>query len=434
MPPHNWRERKIGELVASGILDVSDGYRMKNEELGSFGIPFVRGGDIGDGWINTNTIDHIRPEFVARLQTKLTQPGDAAFITKGTVGRAGYLREGQPQVVFAPQVAYWRSLDSTKLVPRFLFYLMKSPAFAAALDADKTHGAMVADYVSISQQLNFKFLFPPASEQQVIVSILGALDDKIDLNRRMNETLEAMARAIFKDWFVDFGPTRAKIEGRAPYLAPDIWALFPDRLDDEGKPAGWSELPLDQIADFLNGIALQKYPSLGADFLPVIKIAQLRANNVDGADRASTDVAPAYVIENGDVLFSWSGSLLHRVWTGGRGALNQHLFKVTSSKCPKWFFFHWIGHHMTDFQSTAASKATTMGHIQRYHLTQAVTVVGDDPLMRAADAIIGPLFDRAIANDFENRSLAKTRDLLLPKLMSGEIRVKATEKIAEAAQ
>ena len=77
------------------------------------------------------------------------------------------------------------------------------------------------------------------SDQRAIASILGALDDKIDLNRRMNETLEAMARAIFKDWFVDFGPTRAKMEGGAPYLAPEIWALFPDRLDDEGKPEGW---------------------------------------------------------------------------------------------------------------------------------------------------------------------------------------------------
>ena len=106
------------------------------------------------------------------------------------------------------------------------------------------------------------------------------LVEKIELNRRMNETLEATVRAIFKDWFVDFGPTRAKMEGRAPYLAADIWSL-PDRLDADGKPKGWSEKPLDQVADFLNGLALQKYPANGSEFLPVIKIAQLRAGNVD---------------------------------------------------------------------------------------------------------------------------------------------------------
>jgi type I restriction enzyme S subunit len=266
-----------------------------------------------------------------------------------------------------------------------------------------------------------------------LVAALNGLDNKIELNRRMNKTLEAMARAIFKDWFVDFGPTRAKMEGRAPYLGPDLWSLFPARLDGDGKPEGWSEKPLDQIADFLNGLALQKYPARDGASLPVIKIAQLRAGNTASADRASTDVPPDYVVEDGDVLFSWSGSLLHRVWTGGRGALNQHLFKVTSSTVPKWFFFLWIAEHMPGFQAVAASKATTMGHIQRHHLTQAATLVGDPAIMKAADALIGPLFGRQVANDLESRTLAATRDLLLPKLMSGEVRVKDAERFAQGA-
>ena len=105
-----WREVRLGDLVNEGVLAISDGYRARNEELGPEGIPFVRGGDIGNGWINTTTEDHIRPEFNGRVRAKITQPGDVAFITKGTVGRAGRLREGQPPVVFAPQVAYWRVL------------------------------------------------------------------------------------------------------------------------------------------------------------------------------------------------------------------------------------------------------------------------------------------------------------------------------------
>ncbi len=273
----------------------------------------------------------------------------------------------------------------------------------------------------------------PVNQQTAIASVLGALDDKIELNRRMNETLEAMARAIFKDWFVDFGPTRAKIEGRAPYFAPDVWSLFPDRLDDEGKPEGWSVKPLDQVADFLNGLALQKYQANGDASLPVIKIAQLRAASVASADLASAQIPRDYIVENGDVLFSWSGSLLHRVWTAGRGALNQHLFKVTSKQFPKWFFFHWIAEHMPSFQATAASKATTMGHIQRHHLTQALTHIGTPAVMKIADEIIEPLFGRQIANDLESRTLAATRDFLLPKLMSGEVRVKDAEKLVGEA-
>jgi type I restriction enzyme, S subunit len=115
--------------------------------------------------------------------------------------------------------------------------------------------------------------------------------------------------------------------------------------------------------------------------------------------------------------------LLHRVWTAGRGALNQHLFKVTSKQFPKWFFFHWIAEHMPSFQATAASKATTMGHIQRHHLTQATTVIGTPAVLKAAHELIAPLFNRQIANDLESRTLAAARDLLLPKLMSGEVRV-----------
>jgi type I restriction enzyme S subunit len=183
----------VGDLVEQRALSISDGYRVRNEELGPTGIPFVRGGDIGDGWINTDTEDHIRPEFVDRIQMKLTKPGDSAFITKGTVGRAGWLRAEQPAVVFAPQVAYWRVEDRTVLDPRFVFFLMRSYEFQSALDGVKTHGSMAADYVSISQQHDFRFRLPDIEIQRAIAHILGTLDDKIDLNRRMSETLEASA-------------------------------------------------------------------------------------------------------------------------------------------------------------------------------------------------------------------------------------------------
>src|SRR5215467_14411838 len=135
--PSEWREVRLGDLVKAGALLISDGYRVRNDELGPDGIPFVRGGDIGDGWINTATIDHIRPELAERVRVKLARPGDLAFITKGTVGRAGLLRDGQPHVVFAPQVAYWRVLNPEVLDSRFLFYLMKSQSFQDALDAVK---------------------------------------------------------------------------------------------------------------------------------------------------------------------------------------------------------------------------------------------------------------------------------------------------------
>ena len=271
---------------------------------------------------------------------------------------------------------------------------------------------------------------PPLTEQHAIAATLGALDDKIDLNRRMNETLEAMAPAIFKDWFIDFGPTRAKAEGRAPYLAPELWDLFPGALDDEGKPAGWTKKPLDVIADFMNGLALQKFPASDPDdSLPVIKIAELRGGITSKSSRASRDVPYKYVVRDGDFLFSWSGSLLAKFWTEGEGALNQHLFKVTSDSFPSWFCSQWVHHHMEEFQAIAASKATTMGHIQRRHLKEAATICPPHEVIRSLGQSVGPFVEQSIKTELENRTLVETRDLLLPKLMSGEIRLRHAEKV-----
>ncbi|MBC6404101.1 MAG: restriction endonuclease subunit S, partial [Hyphomonadaceae bacterium] len=274
---------------------------------------------------------------------------------------------------------------------------------------------------------------PAISDQTAIAHILGTLDDKIELNRRMNETLEAMARALFKDWFVDFGPTRAKAAGRAPYLAPALWDLFPATLDGEDKPAGWATKPLDKIADFLNGLALQKFPASDPeDSLPVIKIAELRGGITAKSNRASREVPGKYVVSDGDFLFSWSGSLLAKFWTEGEGALNQHLFKVTSDRYPAWFFSQWVHHHLEEFQAIAASKATTMGHIQRRHLKEAMTACPPDDVLSLLGETVGPMVERTIKNELESRTLAQTRDLLLPKLLSGAIRLGGAGKALEA--
>jgi type I restriction enzyme S subunit len=267
---------------------------------------------------------------------------------------------------------------------------------------------------------------PSVEEQQAIACILGTLDDKIELNRRMNETLEDTARAIFKSWFVDFDPVRAKAEGRDPGLPDHIAALFPDSFEPSelGEiPSGWTTMPMNKTGIFLNGLALQKYPPGDRDWLPVIKIAQLRRGNTGGSDRASAELDEEYIVEDGDLLFSWSGSLECVLWTGGRGALNQHLFKVTSHHFPRWFLYLWIHHHLPAFRHIAAGKATTMGHIQRHHLEEAQVIVPPAPLLARADQVIGRLIDAAVSRSLESRHLAAVRDTLLPKLISGELRV-----------
>jgi type I restriction enzyme S subunit len=166
----------------------------------------------------------------------------------------------------------------------------------------------------------------------------------------------------------------------------------------------------------------------------VIKISQLRAGNTDGADSASADLDPDFIVEDCDVLFSWSGSLECVLWAGGRGALNQHLFKVTSKNYPKWLYYLWIYQHLADFRRTAAAKATTMGHIQRHHLSEAKVVLPNPELLEAADGIIGPFIESLPMRRIQSRSLAAVRDFLLPELISGRIRVDDVDGIVGVRQ
>ncbi len=307
----------------------------------------------------------------------------------------------------------------------FVYYVVRSPQVHQYAISQMT-GTSGRQRVPTDAFDHLTIPIPDLDEQRAIAHILGTLDDKIELNRCMNETLEGIARALFKSWFIDFDPVRAKAEGRKPFgMDQETAALFPDQFEDSelGEiPKGWTVIPLDKIANFLNGLALQKYPPTGTDSIPVIKIAELNRGINEGTSRAS-NVPDDYIVDDGDVLFSWSGSLELKIWCEGKGALNQHLFKVTSEDYPSWFYYQWVGHHLDTFQKIAAGKATTMGHIQRHHLTETLTVVPTNDVLDIANNIFMPMFDLYITNSANNRILTQVRDNLLSKLISGELRV-----------
>jgi type I restriction enzyme, S subunit len=189
-------------------------------------------------------------------------------------------------------------------------------------------------------------------------------------------------------------------------------------------PSGWTVRSLDEIATFLNGLALQKFPPvLDTPSLPVIKIAQLRAGHTLGADRAAANIKPEYVVRDGDILFSWSGSLECEIWAGGPGALNQHLFKVFPASVPKWYAFLSVRRHLASFRQIAADKATTMGHIQRNHLRSAKMAVPPRPILKCFGAVIEPMIEAHWKRKLELHTLAALRDSLLPKLFSGDLRL-----------
>lgn len=243
-----------------------------------------------------------------------------------------------------------------------------------------------------------------------IASILSSLDRKIELNNKINADLEEMAQAIFKNWFVDFEPFK---DGK--FVDSELGMI----------PEGWKVGRLTEIASYMNGLAMQKFPpENNEDSLPVLKIKELGQGFCGtDSDRCSCNIKDECRIHDGDVIFSWSGTLLVDVWCGGDCGLNQHLFKVTSNDYPKWFYYYWTKHHLQEFIHIAKDKAVTMGHIKRGHLEEAMVAIPDNDSMEKAHELFEPILSKMISLRLESSRLSSLRDTLLPRLMSGEIEV-----------
>lgn len=282
---------------------------------------------------------------------------------------------------------------------KFLFYFTISPNFRDLAIKAMT-GTSGRQRVQTDVLINKNLLFPPIEEQRAIASVLSSFDDKIELLREQNKTLETLAQTIFHENFGKYKP-------------------------GDDLPPGWRIGKLSEIANFLNGLALQKFsPKKDGHDLPVIKIRELKNGITSQTDLANANIPEKYIITNGDILFSWSGSLEVVMWKYGKGALNQHLFKVESKIYPKWFYYLWTLHHLENFKNIAANKATTMGHIQRHHLDSAGVIIPSKSDIEKFDKIFSPLLDKFALNNEQIQSLSKTRDALLSKLITGKLRVK----------
>lgn len=278
----------------------------------------------------------------------------------------------------------------------YLYYLVCSP-----LVRDPAIKSMVGSSgrqrVQTDVVQNLEIDIPELSVQRKIGALLKSLDDKIALNNAINKNLLQQAQSIFTQEF-----------------------LLLDSIPD-----GWQESSLLGIADYLNGLAMQKYrPKDDEQGLPVLKIKELRQGSCDSnSELCSPSIKQEYIVHDGDVIFSWSGSLLVDLWCGGTCGLNQHLFKVTSTTYDKWFYYAWTNHHLQKFAAIAADMATTMGHIKREELAKAEVLIPTQSDYDRIGGLLAPLYDLVIANRIENRKLASLRDELLPQLMSGQLDV-----------
>ena len=290
-------------------------------------------------------------------------------------------------------VLVFKTKDGTD--PRYLYYVLANdPFFEYSMATAKGTKMPRGDKKAL---MEYDVPDYDLKEQNKIAGVLSAIDGKIQLNNKINKNLLKQAQSIFTQEFLMF-----------------------NRIPD-----GWKESSLLGIADYLNGLAMQKYrPKDNEQGLPVLKIKELRQGYCDFSSKlCSPSIKPEYIIHDGDVIFSWSGSLLVDLWCGGTCGLNQHLFKVTSSTYDKWFYYAWTKYHLQKFAAIAADMATTMGHIKREELSKAEVLIPSQSDYNRIGSLLAPLYELVISNRIENRKLASLRDELLPQLMSGQLDV-----------
>ena len=369
-------------------------------------LTYLRITDINDdGSLNFSDLKSVDAEDAEKY---ILKENDIVFARTGnSTGRSYFYEKQHGTFVYAGFLIKF-SLDPHKVNPRILKYYTHSKPYFDWVNSFDTGGTR--GNINAKTYGDMEIELPSRKVQDNIVSILSSLDRKIELNNNINADLEEMAQTIFKNWFVDFEPFK---DGK--FVESELGMI----------PEGWKVGRLTEIASYMNGLAMQKYPpENNEDSLPVLKIKELGQGFCGtDSDRCSCNIKDECKIHNGDVIFSWSGTLLVDVWCGGDCGLNQHLFKVTSNDYPKWFYYYWTKHHLQEFIHIAKDKAVTMGHIKRGHLEKALVAIPDNDSMKKAHELFDPILSKMISLRLESSRLSHLRDTLLPKLMSGEIEV-----------
>lgn len=387
----NWKEKPLSEYCEfqEGYVNPPKGH---SEYFGG-DIKWCRAVDINNGYVYSTSQTLTDAGFnSAKKSAVLFKPNTIVITKSGTIGRLGIIKD-----YMCGNRATINIIPKNNADVEFVFYLLRSRQNEFF---DLAVGSVQKNlYVSILEKMMFKF--PSLYEQKKIASFFSVIDKKIDINNRINRNLSEQAKALFEEELLKF----------------------------DSVPEGWKKGSLSDIADYLNGLAMQKFrPGDDEKGLPVLKIKELRQGSCDAnSELCSLNIKPEYIIHDGDVIFSWSGSLLVDFWCGGECGLNQHLFKVTSKKYDKWFYYAWTLYHLDRFIAVAADKATTMGHIKREELSKAEVLIPDSDSYKRIGEVLGPLYDIIISNRVENRRLATLRDELLPMLMSGEMDVSEVE-------
>jgi type I restriction enzyme S subunit len=427
----DWQTVPIGSLC-EGIFDGPHATPKKTGD----GPVFLGISSLLNGRLDLTDPEHLSEEDYKKWTRRVVpHEGDIVFSYETRLGEAALIPKGL-KCCLGRRLGLLR-IDTSKADPQFLLYAYISPAFQQTLKERTIHGSTV-DRLPLIEFGEFPIAVAQLPEQRAIARTLGTIDGRIDLLHETNEALEAMAQAIFKSWLVDFDPVKAKAEGREPEcMDASTAALFPCELEDSNLgpiPRGWNTISVYDIADFSNGAAFRSsHFSNAREGLPVIKIAELKAGVSDTTRFTTSQLDARFRIAKNEILFSWSGnpetSIDTFIWPGSDAWLNQHVFRVRRDGCyPRAFIFCQLRYLKPMFTRIAANKQTTgLGHVtvadmKRIQVAAPTTVVLDK-----FEEIVGQIMIKIELNLEQIEVLTSLRDTLLPKLMSGQLRLPEAE-------
>lgn len=400
--------------IASLLDDYGDGIHGTPVYSDTGEYYFINGNNLNDGriYITDDTLKIDVSEYL-RIKRPLNE-NTLLMSINGTLGKIALFR--------GEKIALGKSacfLNATSTINRdFIRWVLSTTAFRQYM-MQVAHGSTIKN-LAPSQIAEYEF--QDVQDKEHVVHLLNSLDNKIDLNNRISAELEAMAKTLYDYWFVQFD---FPDENGKPYRTSDGAMEWCQELVRE-VPKGWKVGNLYDIADYINGLACQNFrPAEGEESLPVIKIKEMHDGITLDTERVSARIPEKNIINDGDILFSWSATLEAMYWTGGKGGLNQHIFKVVP-KAPyqKEFVYNQLSSYIINFVKMAEARKTTMGHITSDHLQQSRIVLPPVPVLRQFHDEVSAQHQMIIKCRKENRELEKLRDWLLPMLMNGQAYVK----------
>ncbi len=413
---NNYEFLKLNQLCSK----ITDGSHYSPKGIDE-GIPMLSVKDMRDNSFSYNDCKYISTKDYLELIKSDCKPllNDVLIAKDGSYLKHVFVIKEEIDQAVLSSIGILRP-NLKKINPDYLKYYLQTKSVKETVAKKYVSGSALPRII-LKNFGEIDVVYRDISIQKRIAKVLISLDSKIELNNRINAELEAMAKTLYDYWFVqfDFPDKNGK-----PYKTSGGKMVWNEELKREIPDSeGWSVGTLLDIANYANGLPCQKFRPSGNEFLRVIKIREMNEGFSANTELVRPNIPSKSIIENGDVLFSWSASLEVKIWTGGKGALNQHIFKVTSADYPKSFYYYQLLNYLQHFKMMAENRKTTMGHITQEHLQQSRIAIPPKDLTLDLEKIISPIFSKKMNNEIENEKLTELRDWLLPMLMNGQVKV-----------